>query len=247
MSAGPPGQVQLFATCLVEAVRPEVGLATVRLLERCGCRVSCPSRQTCCGLPAWSAGALADACAMARHTIAVLEAATAPVVVPSAACARLIREGYPELLAEDPGWAGRARSLAARTFELAEFLDGLGTPIPAPAQPLGALAYQSSCQLRRGPGRADEAPQRLLRRAGAELLGTGAESECCGFGGLFAVSMSELSGALLERKVESLLATGADAVVSCELGCLLHVEGALCRRARKVRALHIAEALAGEP
>jgi len=246
MSAGGPGPVQLFATCLVEAVRPEVGLATVRLLERAGCRVAYPERQTCCGLPAWSAGALDDARAMARHTITVLSAASDPVVVPSGACARAIREGYPGLLAHEPAWAERARGLAARTFELSELLDGLPAP-PPPAAPLRALAYHASCQLRRGPVHLDDAARRLLTRAGAELLPVAGEPECCGFGGPFAVSMSEISGALLERTIESLLASGAEAVVSCDLGCLLHIEGALRRRARSLRALHIAEALAGEP
>jgi L-lactate dehydrogenase complex protein LldE len=183
---------------------------------------------------------------MARHTITVLSAASDPVVVPSGACARAIREGYPGLLAKEPAWAERARSLAARTFELSELLERLPAPAP-PAQPPRSLAYLASCQLRRGPARVDETARRLLTRAGAELLPVRGESECCGFGGPFAVSMSEISGALLERKVEALLATGAEAVVSCDLGCLLHVEGALRRRARSVRALHIAEALDGEP
>jgi L-lactate dehydrogenase complex protein LldE len=246
MKAGSPGPVQLFATCLVEAVRPEVGLATVSLLERSGCRVAFPEGQTCCGLPAWSAGAVDDARAMARHTIRVLSAASDPVVVPSGACARFIREAYPQLLASEPEWSERAGELAARTFELAAFLDGLEAP-PAASEALGALAYQASCQLRHGTSGLDEAPQRLLRRSGAGLLPVAGESECCGFGGPFAVEMSELSGALLERKVEALLATGAEVVVTCDLGCLLHIEGALRRRARSVRVLHLAEALAGEP
>jgi L-lactate dehydrogenase complex protein LldE len=247
MNVGSPMPVQLFATCLVEAVRPEVGLATVRLLERCGCLVSYPSGQTCCGLPSWSAGAHDDARAMARHTITVLSASSEPVVVPSGACARAIREGYPSLLAKEPAWVERARGLAARTFELSEFLAGLPAPPPRPAQPLRALAYHASCQLRRGTARLDDGARRLLTKAGAELLPLAGEPECCGFGGPFAISMSELSGALLERKVEALLASGAESVVSCDLGCLLHIEGALRRRATSMRALHIAEALAGEP
>jgi L-lactate dehydrogenase complex protein LldE len=244
MSAGPHPRIQLFATCLVEAVRPEVGLATVSLLERRGFEVSVPEGQTCCGLPALSAGAFSDARAMARHTIRVLSVASDPVVVPSAACARAIRESYLRLFEGDPAWAEQARALAARVFELAEFLDALPEASPAPVRPLGRLAYHASCQLRRGPGGPDEAPQRLLRRAGVELPPVAGELECCGFGGLFAIEMSDLSGALLERRVEALLADGAETVVSCELGCLLHIEGALRRRARQLRTLHLAEALA---
>lgn len=239
--------VQIFPTCLVEAIRPEAGLAAVQVLERLGCEVSCPAGQTCCGQPAYNAGSPADARAMARHTISVLSRSRNPVVVPSGSCAEMIVHRYPELFDRQPRWAGKARELAARTFEFSQFVAERFGPERLHPRHSGRLAYQASCHLLRGLG-VDEAPRRLLGRVeGASVVSLPEPGRCCGFGGLFAVHLSEISGAMLARKVEDVLASGATTLVGCDLGCLIHLEGALRRQATAVRTLHLAEVLAGEP
>ena len=121
-SSTPPGRVQLFATCLVETIRPQAGLAVVAVLERLGVTVDYPEGQTCCGQPAFNGGLWDDARAMARHTLDVLGRSDAPVVVPSGSCAAMIRLHYPELLAGDPIYGPLAASVTARTYEFSEFL-----------------------------------------------------------------------------------------------------------------------------
>jgi L-lactate dehydrogenase complex protein LldE len=221
-----------------------VGLAAVELLERQGCAVGCPEGQTCCGQPAYNAGCLEDARAMARHTLRVLSRADDPVVTPSGSCAEMIVHRYPELLRDDARYREPARALAARTFELSQFLVERLPAATHGARYPARVAYHASCHLLRGLG-VDAAPRKLLAGvAEAEIVPLAGADECCGFGGLFALQMADISGAMLGRKIERILASGAQAVVACDLGCLLQLEGGLRRRASNVRALHLAELLA---
>lgn len=260
-----PQSVQLFATCLIETLFPDAGMAVVRVLERLGIRVDYPEGQTCCGQPAFNGGAWDDARAMARHTIDVLtgrgegsregvfsnaptprrDAAPAiPIVVPSGSCADMIVHHYPELFANDPKYGPLAEAVAARTFEFSQFVAKVTGPGDLPAKALGRLAYHSSCHLLRGLGVKDEPRQLLANVAGAEVVELPGAAECCGFGGLFAVKMSDISGAMLKRKLDNIETTGADAVVGCDVSCLLHIGGGLHRRGSKIKTRHIAEILA---
>src|SRR5580704_17556657 len=119
MNARP--RVGLFVTCLVDLVRPQVGFAAVKLLEQSGCDVDVPPSQTCCGQPAWNAGADADAAAIARSVVDAFDVYDY-VVAPSGSCAGMLKRHYTEALAEDTAYLNRARSLAAKTHELLSFL-----------------------------------------------------------------------------------------------------------------------------
>jgi L-lactate dehydrogenase complex protein LldE len=245
-SARPPLQaaVQLFATCIVEHVRPAVGLAAVRVLERLGLDIQVPPDQTCCGQPAFNAGARHDATQMARQTIDVLSRSDLPVVIPSGSCTDMIAHQYPALLADDAVYAARARALAARTWEFSEAVASLG-PVVGPSSASRPVTYHPSCHLLRGLHLKDE-PVRLLDAAveGARATLPGAE-ECCGFGGLFSIKMSEISGAMLTRKLDHVHETGARTLVACDASCLLHLEGGLRRRGATIDVRHLAEVLDG--
>jgi L-lactate dehydrogenase complex protein LldE len=236
-----PQRVQLLATCLVDALRPDVGWAVVGLLERLGVAVSLPAGQTCCGQPALNAGCRADAREMARHTLRLLSRSEDPVVVPSGSCADMIRHRYAEILEGEE--RERARRLAARTFELSELLTG-----PLAARDPGArcptrIAYHPSCHLLRGLG-VQGGPERLIDGvAGARRVELEGSQECCGFGGLFAIKHSEISSAMLRRKLDALEASGAERVVACDLSCLVHLEGGLRRRGSSIAVQHLAELL----
>ncbi len=237
--------VQLFATCIVEALMPEIGLAVVEVLERLGVTVVVPGGLTCCGQPAFNGGFWDDARAMARHTLDVLGQSDAPVVIPSGSCADMIQRHYPELFAADPVYGPRAEELAGRVYEFSEFLvDKLGqTDMQAhfPAR----LTYHASCHTLRGKGVTHQPLDLLSRVRGAQLVELPGVTECCGFGGLFAVKMGDISGSMLSRKLDNIEQTGADAVVGCDPSCLLHMAGGLHRRGSHVRALHIAQVLKG--
>lgn len=239
-----PTRVQLFATCLVDRFYPGVGHATVAILERHGLDVDVVPDQTCCGQPAFNAGFVDEAAAMARYTIDLLSRSSDPVVVPSGSCADMIVNHYPELFAADAVYGERARALAARTFELSQFLvDVLGAE-PATATAGRSLAYHASCHGLRGLGLRDQ-PRQLLRAiSGGRCADLPDAETCCGFGGLFAVKMGPVSSAMLQSKLEAVDASGAEVVVATDVSCLMHIGGGLRRRGSRVRARHIAEVIA---
>jgi L-lactate dehydrogenase complex protein LldE len=235
--------VQLFHTCLVNEVGPEVGMATARVLERRGHEVEVPASQTCCGQPAYNGGFPEEARAAARHTLSVLEATEGPIVIPSGSCADMVIHQYEVLFQDQPEWKARAHAVAARARELCLFLmeppGGGGTGGRLDTR----VVYHPSCHLLRGLG-VRTAPRALLQAVeGVEVVAAADEEECCGFGGLFSVKNPEISGSMLDRKLLAFEACGAERLVSCDLGCLLHLGGGLRRRGSSLKVQHLAELL----
>lgn len=235
---------QLFVTCLIDSLFPEIGEAVVEVLARAGVRVEIPPDQTCCGQPPFNAGFHREAARIARHTIEVFDRTEGPLILPSGSCAAMIRHGYRELFKDDPAWLTKAEELAARTYELSEFLvDQLGI-LDLGAHYEGKLAYHPSCHLLRELG-VDRQPWALLQQVeGPELVQLPAE--CCGFGGVFAVDQYEISGEMLKRKLAQVEQSGADVVVGCDVSCLMHIEGGLRHVGSPVRCAHLAQILLGE-
>ena len=237
--------VRLFITCLVDNLYPDAAEAVVTVLERHGITVAVPEGQTCCGQPAFNAGFWDDARAMARHTLDLLSRSDSPIVVPSGSCADMLVHHYPEILAGDPAYGPKAEAVAAQTYEFTQFLvDVLGVS-DLDAHFDGKVTYHPSCHLLRGLG-VTEPPRRLLAEvAGAEVIDLPDATECCGFGGLFAVKMGDISGAMLQRKLDAIESTGAGTVVGCDVSCLMHIGGWLRRRGSAIRTRHLAELLVG--
>ena len=238
-------RLALFVTCLVDLMRPEIGFASLRLLEGAGCDVVVPPGQTCCGQPAFGAGNRVLATDLARQAIAQLEDYEY-VVIPSGSCTDQIRNVYPQLLADDPIWAARAQALAARSYELSCFLVEVLKLEQVPGTFSGSATYHDSCKGLRGLGIKAQPRNLLASMRGMTLSEMPDCEECCGFGGAFAVRFGEVSTAIVDRKCESIAAAGADAVVGSDLGCLLNIEGRLRRRGdQRTQVLHLAEVLAG--
>ena len=236
--------VGLFATCLVDLYRPSVGFAAAELLERAGCRVSVPAAQVCCGQPAYNAGDRRAAVAIARATLALFEGFDY-VVAPSGSCAGMLKRHYPDLLADDDGWAARARAMSGRTWELTAFLADVRRWTPADVSWPGVAAYHDSCSSLREHDVSAQPRALLAAVDGAEIRELAAPDVCCGFGGTFCVKYPEVSGAMVDRKVDDIAATGADTVLAGDLGCLMNIAGRLKRRNRNIQARHLAEVLAG--
>lgn len=244
-STSRPERVALFATCLVDQFFPEVGLAALRVLERAGVRAEFPPGQTCCGQPFFNMGHREEARAVARHTLEVFEPYDA-VVLPSGSCASMVRVFAPDLFeAADPLHA-RMAALAAKTFELSQFLvQRLGVTAVGGTFD-GTVAYHDGCHCLRELRVRDE-PRRLLAGvAGCRLVEMAGSDACCGFGGTFSVKFADVSSAMVADKVAAVEATGASCVVSTDSSCLMQIAGALRRRGSAVRALHLAQVLAGE-
>ena len=230
-------RVALFVTCLADTLFPRVGQATVAVLERLGLEVEFPRAQTCCGQLHLNAGYADEARVLARRFVEVFDGYEA-VVSPSGSCVAHVRVHGPELLGEpDAGVLGR-------TWELSQFLvERLGVDVVASGYE-GTIAYHPTCHSLRLLHVGD-APLRLLRGVpGIELRDLPAAEECCGFGGTFAVKNAAVSSAMLDDKIASLVASGAEAVCACDSSCLMHIGGGLRRRGLPIRAVHLAEALA---
>jgi L-lactate dehydrogenase complex protein LldE len=235
-------RVALFVTCLVDLYRPSVGFAAVKLLEQAGCTVEVPV-QTCCGQPAYNSGDRADTKAIARQVIDAFEAYDY-VVVPSGSCGGMIREHYPELLADDPPLFQRAQHLAKRTYELVSFLVDVMGMKEVQAQYQGVITYHDSCSGLRELG-VKQQPRQLLRSVkGLRIQELPGAEVCCGFGGTFCIKYPEISEKMVTDKADDIAKTGADTLLAGDMGCLLNMAGRLTRQGRPVRVRHVAEVLA---
>jgi L-lactate dehydrogenase complex protein LldE len=168
------------------------------------------------------------------------------VVAPSGSCTAMTTHFYDVLFEHDPAYRARTELLAAATFELTEFLvDVLGvTDTGAHFQ--GKLTYHASCHLLRELG-IDRQPRALLAGIeGANIVALEGDTDCCGFGGLFALKNSEISTAMGRRKTQHLAESDADVVALCDVSCLTHINGLLSRQAQRCRAVHIAQLLVNE-
>jgi L-lactate dehydrogenase complex protein LldE len=241
----PSMKVGLFVTCLVDLMRPRIGFAALKLLEDAGCEVVVPQSQTCCGQPGYNSGDRRAAQALAKKLIA--EFADCPyVVVPSGSCGGMIKAHYPELLSEFPALTREVERLAARTYELTDFLANVLKVERLSSRFGGIVTYHDSCSGLRELG-VKRQPRALLRQVdGLTLHEMQGPEQCCGFGGTFAVKYGEISSRIADQKCEDIQSTGADAVVLGDLGCMLNIEGRLRRKGDgKTRVLHVAEVLAG--
>lgn len=239
-------KVGLFVTCLVDLMRPRIGFAALRLIEAAGCEVIVPASQTCCGQPAWNSGERRAARLLAEKVIAEFEGCDY-VVAPSGSCAGMIRTRYPELFADDAAWLARAAALGTRTYELSDFLVTVAKPDNLPGGFTGTVTYHDACSGLRELGVKAQPRVLLARLPGVTLTEMNGAEECCGFGGAFAVKFGDISARIAEKKCDNIRASGADAVVMGDLGCMLNIEGKLRRMGDETtQVLHIAEILAGE-
>jgi L-lactate dehydrogenase complex protein LldE len=237
-------KVSLFIQCIIDGIYPEVGFAVVRLFEKLGIAVECPSEQTCCGQPAFNSGYRKEARKAAEHFINVFGDAGA-IVCPSGSCVNMVRNHYPELFRDNVKMREKAEDLGKRTFELTEYLVDVLKTEDLGARCEAKITYHDSCHLMRGIG-VKEQPRRLIRKIrGAEFVEMKDSDVCCGFGGAFSIKYPEISAAILENKASNIIASEADIVTGCDMGCLMNIQGLLSRKKSSVKTLHIAQILAG--
>jgi L-lactate dehydrogenase complex protein LldE len=238
-------RVSLFITCLGDTLFPQVGRATVRLLERLGMGVDFPLEQTCCGQMHFNTGYATETLPLLRRFADAFDGSEL-IVSPSASCVSMVREHYPGLARRtgDDRLIERIDSLRLRTLELSELLvERLGV------EDVGAffahrVTYHPTCHGLRMLDLADK-PLRLLRAVGGiDVVELPEATQCCGFGGTFAVKNADTSTAMLTDKVRTILQTGAEVCTAADSSCLMHIGGALSRGRAGVRTMHLAEILA---
>ncbi|WP_175996694.1 (Fe-S)-binding protein [Burkholderia stabilis] len=241
-----PAHAYLFATCLVDLFVPEAGLDAVRLLEREGLTVHYPRGQSCCGQPAYSSGNPDEARRVAAAQLDLF-AEPWPVIVPSGSCAGMIRHHWPALFADDPLHGPKARAIAERTYELAEFLvHVLDVRLDTAVASAGhdeRVVLHTSCAARREMGTRVHGVALVDALPGVTRIEHERESECCGFGGTFSLKHPDISGAMVRDKVASACATGCDRLVSADCGCLLNIGHAAAKAGAPLPVEHLASFL----
>ena len=227
-------RVALFVTCLGDTILPEVGKATVRVLERLGHEVVFPDEQTCCGQLHANSGYRGEATALARRFVRVFDGFDA-VVAPSSSCVGMVREVYPELAREsgDDAFERDVRAIVPRVFELSELLvnrlgvDDVGASFSAPRHLSPDLPFAAGHACRR---RAAAAAAR--RSTGLELVELPDARECCGFGGTFAVKNATRRRRWSPTSAGRSSRRGAEVCTAVDGSCLLQIGGRLCARGR---------------
>jgi L-lactate dehydrogenase complex protein LldE len=223
--------VQLFVTCLGDLLFPDAVGDAEALLAGAGFDVEVPREQVCCGQPAFNSGHRAAARRVARTFARAFSRGT-PIVTPSGSCATMAAHFLPELLGCEP----------FDVWELSAFLDARGVE-PVRCNEGRRLAYHDSCHMLRELRIAD-APRRLLERSGAELVPLPRPDLCCGFGGTFSVRQPEVSVAMADDKLGGAADAGANALVTADPGCLMHLRGRAAKVGGELPVVHLATALA---
>lgn len=241
LPSGQPETVYVFGTCLIDLFDPESGMAAMELLRLAGITPIFPQGQSCCAQPAFNSGHAEDARDVARAQLALFPK-DIPIVVPSGSCAGMIKHHWPEMFAGRPEEAA-ARRIAERVVELSDFLLGLRDLALVDKGPPVTVTWHGSCHARREMGITDQPKQLLARLSNVTLVAMARESECCGFGGTFAVRFDDVSGAMVADKCAAAEDTGADILLSGDLGCLMNITGALEKAGRPLKTRHFARFL----
>ena len=217
----------------------------VRVLRRLGVEVDFPLDQTCCGQPLYNSGFTRQGRILAQRVLRTF-GESRYVVVPSGSCAAMLRVSYLDLFRDDPALLCQARELSAKVYEFSEFLvkvlgvEELGASYP------GTATYHPSCHLLREMEVREEPLKLLSRVDGLQMQELPQAEACCGFGGTFSVKFPHISEGMLSNKVNNVMSTGADTLVSCDMSCLMQIGGRLSRLGSRVRSLHLAELLASK-
>lgn len=239
-------RVGLFATCLVDLMRPEIGFSVLKLLEKAGYEVMVPEAQTCCGQPAYNSGERTAARDLAEKFLREFEMFDY-VVIPSGSCGGMVLHHYADLLGDDPELNGRYEGLRSRVFELTDFLVNVARLGEFDSTFAGHVTYHDSCSGLRELGVKSQPRALLAQLPGVQLSEMKDCETCCGFGGTFSVKYGNISTAIVDEKCANIKASGADAVVLGDLGCMLNIEGRLRRTGdTRTQVLHIAQVLAGD-
>ncbi|MEK4878843.1 MULTISPECIES: (Fe-S)-binding protein [Paenibacillus] len=234
-------KVSMFITCVSDAVFPKVGEAMARLLARYGVQLEFPEVQTCCGQPAYNSGYWNEA---RQAALTILQAFDDSdfVIAPSGSCTGMLHH-YPKLFQDDPVNLVKAQNLQRKSYEFSQFMvqvlgvTDLGAVFPH------KVTYHPSCHGTRILGIRDEPMQLMQNVKAMQLVPLPFAEDCCGFGGTFAVKMSDISGAMVTEKSDHVLETEAEILTGLDMGCLMNIAGNLRYRREPVRVMHLAELL----
>lgn len=235
-------KVQLFIPCFVDQLYPQTAFNMVKVLEKACCEVEYNTNQTCCGQPAFNAGFVDDCRAVAQKFLNDFDSPDY-IVAPSASCAGFVRNYYPKVF-DNSSKHNQAKEAGKRLYEFTEFLtdvlkiENFGASLHTKATYHDSCAALRECKIKTGP-------RNLLNHVeGLELIEMQDNETCCGFGGTFSVKFDDISTAMADQKINNALATGASAIISTDLSCLMQLDGVIKNKKAALQTLHIADVLA---
>lgn len=235
-------KVHVFIPCFVDQLYPDAGFNTIKVLERAGCRVAYNPEQTCCGQPAFNAGYWGESrevCNKFMHDFRDAET----IVVPSASCSGFVKNYFPKIY-DKSSKLDEISQFGSKVFELSDFLVNVLKIEDLGARFKGKATYHDSCAALRECKIKNE-PRKLLSHVkDLELVELADNETCCGFGGTFSVKFEGISTAMGEQKVQHVVNTGADYLISTDLSCLMHLGGVMGNKGIHIRNMHLADVLA---
>jgi len=237
-------KAQLFITCLGDQFYTKTLQNMTELLEHLGVELIFPPEQSCCGQPLFNNGFEDKTRAVARNFLRSFGQSDAPIVGPSGSCVGMVKHHYLGLFPEGTPEHQLAADLSARTYELTEYLVNVLKVTDVGAVYPHKVTYHASCHSLREMGLKTEAKTLINKVQGLEFVQLNEEESCCGFGGAFSVTYPEVSRSMMQNKVNNILASGADTVITTEPGCLMNIAGGLHKSESKIRAMHIIDLLA---
>ena len=243
-------RVGFFAGCLINYVMPDIGLSSLKVLEKAGAAVIVPHGQTCCGMPAISMGDFEDAKALALINLEVFEAHDLDFITTSCAtCTDGLKNKFRKLLEdESPELKRRVDVFCSKVRDITDLLVN-ELKLPASMSDLkvsedgAVVTYHDPCHLRRGLGIKDE-PRELIETAGFRIKEMKHPCRCCGLGGSFSITNYDLSSEINMLKAEDIKGTGAEIAATACPGCMVQLRDGLHKAGSKVEVKHIVELLA---
>lgn len=235
-------KVQLFIPCFIDQLYPQTAFNMIKVLEKACCEVGYNPNQTCCGQPAFNAGFLSEARAVATKFIKDFDTVDY-IVAPSASCVGFVRNYYPKLF-DNAASHNQVKHLGKRVYEFTEFLtkvlkiENFGAVLNAKATYHDSCAGLRECKIKQGP-------RNLLQHVkGLEMVEMVDNETCCGFGGTFSVKFEPISIGMADQKINNALATGAEYIISTDLSCLMQLDGYIKNKNLALKTMHIADVLA---
>ena len=246
-----PIKAYIFITCLVDTFFPEVGESMVKVLKDLGVEVDFIEEQTCCGQPAYNSGYQKDARVVAERFLSIFDRALKDdpdketyVVCPSGSCTSMVKVFYQDIFKDSPELLKKVERISQKTFEFSDFLVSVLETTDVGAQYDGIVTYHDSCHLLREL-RVKDGPRELINSVkGLKFKEMELHDACCGFGGTFSIKFPNVSVSMLDEKIEGIVNSGADTLVSADMGCLMNIGGALSRQNIPIKVMHLAELLA---
>ena len=234
--------VHVFIPCFIDQLYPDAGFNTIKVLEKVGCTVHYNPKQTCCGQPAFNAGYWGEAKEVCNKFLEDFQDAEI-IVVPSASCTGFVKNYYSKIYDNAPNQK-EIKQFQSKVFELSDFLIHQLQVEDVGATFNGKVAYHDSCAALRECNLKTEPKTLLSNVKGLELVEIKENETCCGFGGTFSVKFEGISTAMGEQKVNHIVDTKADYLVSTDLSCLMHLNGIIQKKGHTIKSLHLADILA---